>query len=49
MLNNLDKNMKKIVKYIPENFINLTSKSALYFGLVVYWCVILTGTVLNII
>jgi len=49
MLNNLDKNMKKIVKYIPENFINLTSKSALYFGLAVYWCVILAGTFLNII
>ncbi len=49
MFNNLDKNMKIIVKFIPENFINLTSKSAIYFGLAVYWCVILAGTVLNII
>ena len=49
MLNNLNINMKKIVKYIPENFINLTSKSAVYFGLAIYWCVILAGTVLNII
>jgi len=49
MLNNLNINMRKIVKLIPENFINLTSKSAIYFGLAVYWCVILAGTVLNII
>ena len=49
MLNNLDKNIKKIVKFIPENFINLTSKTAIYFGLAVYWCIIITGTVLNII
>jgi len=49
MLNNLNKNMKKIIRLFPENFINLTSKSAIYFGLAVYWCVILAGTVLNII
>ena len=49
MLDNLNKNIKKIIKFIPENFINLTSKSAIYFGLAVYWCVILAGTVLNII
>ena len=49
MLNNLNKNMKKIVKFIPENFINLTSKSAIYFGLAVYWCVILAGTFFNIV
>jgi len=49
MLNNLDKNMKKIIKFIPENFINLTSKSAIYFALAVYWCVIIAGTILNII
>jgi len=49
MLNNLNKNFKKIVKLVSENFSNLTSKSAIYFGLAVYWCVILAGTVLNII
>ena len=49
MLNNLNKNLKKIVKLVPENFNNLTSKSAIYFGLAVYWCIIITGTVLNII
>ncbi len=49
MLNNLNKNLKKIVKFIPENFINSTSKTAIYFGLAVYWCIILVGTVLNII
>ena len=49
MLNNLNKNLKKIVKLVPENFNNLTSKSAIYFGLAVYWCIILAGTFLNII
>tara|TARA_B100001996_G_scaffold161454_1_gene123102 strand:+ start:455 stop:604 length:150 start_codon:yes stop_codon:yes gene_type:complete len=49
MLNNLNKNMKKIVKLVPENFFNLTSKTAIYFGLAAYWCLILVGTFLNII
>ena len=49
MLDNFNKNIKKVIKFIPETLINLTSKSALYFGLAVYWCVILAGTFLNII
>jgi hypothetical protein len=49
MLNDLRENTKKIVKLIPENIFILTSKSATYFGLVVYWCLIVVGTVLNII
>ena len=49
MLNDLNKKYEKIVTQISENFFNLTSKTAIYFGLAVYWCVILAGTVLNII
>jgi len=49
MLNNLNKNLEKIVKFVPENFNNLTSKSAIYFGLAVYWCIILVSTFLNIV
>tara|TARA_B100001741_G_C15962766_1_gene329824 strand:- start:35 stop:184 length:150 start_codon:yes stop_codon:yes gene_type:complete len=49
MLDNLNKNVKKIIKFIPENIFNLTSKTAIYFGLAVYWCVIIAGTFLNII
>jgi len=49
MLNDLNKNVKKIVKFIPDNFFNLTSKTAIYFGLAAYWCAIIAGTVLNII
>ena len=33
---------------IPENILNITSKSAVYFGLAVYWCVIIAGTLFNI-
>ncbi len=49
MLNDLNKNIKKIVKFFPDNFINLTSKTVIYFGLAVYWCVILAGTFFNIV
>tara|TARA_Y100001970_G_C14176565_1_gene827340 strand:+ start:479 stop:628 length:150 start_codon:yes stop_codon:yes gene_type:complete len=49
MLNDLNKNIKKIIKLLPENILNLTSKSAVYFGLAVYWCIIIAGTVFNII
>ena len=49
MLNDLNKNIKKIVKFFPDNFINLTSKTVIYFGLAVHWCVILAGTFFNIV
>jgi|TARA_B100000965_G_scaffold105232_1_gene86744 preprotein translocase subunit Sec61beta len=49
MLDNLNKNMKKIIKFVPENLINLSSKTVIYFGLAVYWCVILAGTFFNIV
>tara|TARA_B100000579_G_scaffold383873_1_gene353967 strand:- start:459 stop:608 length:150 start_codon:yes stop_codon:yes gene_type:complete len=49
MLDNFNKNIKKIAKLIPENFINLTSKTVIYFGLAVYWCLILAGTFFNIV
>ena len=49
MLDNLNKNMKKIIKFFPENLINLSSKTVIYFGLAVYWCVILAGTFFNIV
>ena len=48
MLNNFNKNIKSYVKQLPDiqSFIN--AKSALYFGLVAYWGVILFGTFFNI-
>ena len=49
MLDNLNKNMKKIIKFFPENLINLSSKTVIYFGLAVYWCAILAGTFFNIV
>ena len=49
MLNDLRINTKKIVKLIPENIFSLTTKPTIYFGLAVYWCLIIAGTVLNII
>jgi len=49
MLNDLNKNIKTIVKLFPENYFNITSKTTIYFGLALYWCVIIVGTVLNII
>ena len=49
MLDNLNKNIKKVIKFIPENFINLSSKTVIYFGLAVYWFVIVVGTFLNIV
>ncbi len=49
MLDNFNKNVKKIIKFFPENILNITSKSVVYFGLAVYWCVIIAGTVFNII
>ena len=46
MLNKFQKNIKTYVKQLPnfQSFIN--AKSALYFGLVAYWGVILFGTFL---
>ena len=49
MLDNLNKNIKKVIKFIPENFINLSSKTVIYFGLAVYWFVIVAGTFFNIL
>ncbi len=48
MLNNLKKNIKKITKQIPENFFIISSKSAIYFGLTIYWSVIILGTIFQI-
>ena len=48
MLNDFLKNIKSSVKQLPniQSFIN--AKSALYFGLVAYWGVIIFGTFFNI-
>jgi len=48
MLNNFQKNIKTIVKQIPNIQSLISAKSALYFGLATYWAVILFGTFLNI-
>jgi len=49
MLDNFNKKIKKIIKFFPENISIFTSKTAVYFGLAVYWCVIVTSTLLNVI
>ena len=48
MLNNFNKNAKKIFKHLPENLLTISTKSAVYFGLAVYWSVIIVGTFLQI-
>ena len=44
MLGKLNKNLKEITKLLPENFFTITSKSAVYAGLSIYWLVIIFGT-----
>jgi len=48
MLNNFNKNIKKIIEYFPEKISIFTSKSVIYIGLAVYWGVIIAGTILQI-
>ena len=49
MLNNFDKILNLCVKQLTnlQSFIN--AKSALYFGLVTYWGIILIGTLVQFI
>ncbi len=49
MLKNFNKNMINIFKQIPEQLFSFTSKSVIYFGLAIYWGVILWSTIINII
>ena len=49
MLNNFQKNLKLSIKQIQNFQKILNAKSAVYFGLAVYWCVIVAGTLLNVI
>ena len=44
MLNNFKKNIKSYVKQIPNFQSIINAKTAIYFGLVAYWGVILFGT-----
>ena len=48
MLNNSNKNIKKIIKLFPEKISIISSKSVIYIGLAVYWGVIIAGTILQI-
>jgi len=48
MLNNFNKNIKSYVKQIQNLQSFISAKSALYFGLVAYWGLILFGTFFNI-
>ena len=48
MFNKFQKNIKTYVRQIPDFQSFISGKSALYFGLVAYWGVILFGTFFNI-
>tara|TARA_B100000131_G_scaffold270849_1_gene270897 strand:- start:90 stop:236 length:147 start_codon:yes stop_codon:yes gene_type:complete len=48
MLNNFQKNIKTFVKLLPSVQSFISAKSAVYFGLVAYWGLILFGTFFNI-
>ena len=48
MLNKFQKNIKAYVRQIPDFQSFISGKVALYFGLAVYWGVILFGTFFNI-
>jgi len=48
MLNNFQKNIKTYVKQLPSFQSYISAKSAIYFGLVAYWGLILFGTFFNI-
>jgi len=48
MLRDFNKNINKIFKQIPEKLFSFTSKSVIYFGLAIYWGIILWSTIINI-
>ena len=48
MLNKFQNNIKTYVKLLPNFQSYINAKSALYFGLIAYWGVILFGTFFNI-
>jgi len=48
MLNNFLRNIKPSVKQLPNLQSFISAKSAIYFGLVAYWGLILFGTFFNI-
>ena len=48
MLNSFQKNLKLSIKQIQNLQTILNAKSAVYFGLVAYWIIILLGTFTNI-
>jgi|TARA_Y100000741_G_scaffold35511_1_gene24968 hypothetical protein len=49
MLGNFNKNLKLISKYFTNKFISSGSKTAIYFGLAVYWMFIAFGTYVSVI
>ena len=48
MLNSFQKNLKLSIKQIQNLQTILNAKSAVYFGLVAYWIIILLGTFTSI-
>ena len=48
MLNNINKNIKNIIRHFPQKILAVTTKSVTYLGLTIYWCIILGSTILNI-
>jgi len=47
MLNKFQKNVKTLVRQIPNFQAMTNAKSALYFALAAYWAVIIFGTFFN--
>ena len=43
------KNTNKIIKFLPDKIFSFTTKSFIYVGLALYWCVIILGTFINIV
>ena len=48
VLQNLNKNYKKILKYIPKSDFLVSAKPVIYLGLAVYWSIIVIGTFFQI-
>ncbi len=48
MFSDFKNNIKIYTKQIPNLHSIITAKSAIYFGLIAYWVVIIFGTFLNI-
>jgi len=48
MFNNIQKNIKTFVKQTSDLQSFISAKTAIYFGLVAYWGVIIFGTFFNI-